>query len=208
MIRVNANTSLPVAAQPANMPQGPSLLQSLAERVCQALTSIWVWIKALFTSTPPSQIVSPASPPQIPSPQELLYEWGPISLSPQAKRVVVGEPKVIPLDFANLKPYPVDADSADFFPPTKEENASIYKVSACGRPEIDVLLDGDYLYVHMDHSKRLLAPGKKALGCKQSRFFWLKLLSLRGKSVIDEPNVTASLDNPGILTVRIPYLSS
>ena len=145
------------------------------------------------------------------------YFWWPCSalpatyLSPRTKRVQLGGKSVVPLDFGKLKPIlsgcaRTKVLAVGFFD-DQDFHGYQYLIAACGKPEIDVLLDRNYLHIHVEDVEilRNLASKKWTLLAGSNRVFhhFITLTIPVNKEEIDETGVSASLNDTGILTINI-----
>jgi len=140
------------------------------------------------------------------------HRWSPESfiLSPEAQRIQLDKSGVVPLDFAALKP--ISSDDLPLMdllsPPKREEYGEEvlwrYRMVACGRPDIDIVLDRTHLYVHIVktecRARSIAGPGIPTEGC-------LHILCVEPEMKVDPENIKAHLDDSGILTLTVPFRS-
>jgi hypothetical protein len=131
-----------------------------------------------------------------------------IYLSSTTKRLVLGTPGTLPLNFNELKPLPSHTN-ARVLRCTNNHKGIYLMLEACGKPAIDVLLDGNKLMVFIDHS---VQHGELINRCgyelpELRTYVVFSVVLACNEKVIDQQNLLASLDNAGCLHITIPILN-
>jgi hypothetical protein len=156
------------------------------------------------------------------SPLEFVYDedipedyhyWGkeselgiPVCISPQTKRVFVDQHGTTPLDFDNLPFFHSNSSPEVLFHRDAKKQCTIL-LAACGRPNIEILLDRNYLYVDIEHNSHEVPADWEMHNntLPQGHQLFRKVLVPENGMEIDEDNIIANLDNSGVLSITVPY---
>ena len=157
------------------------------------------------------------------SPVEFLYDedipdeywhWGyefelPVCLSPQTKRVLLDQKGIIPLDFDSLS-YLKSVSNPQLLYHRDTKNECKILLAACGKPKIDILLDRSYLYVDIEHNHQPSAGFSEEITntLPKGHQLFRKVLVPEDGMEIDEDNISANLNDSGVLSITIPYKPS
>jgi HSP20 family molecular chaperone IbpA len=143
-------------------------------------------------------------------PEDYCY-WGtelgiPVCISPQTKRVLLNQKGTTALDFDSLSFFHSNSCPKVLFHRDTKEQCTI-QLAACGKSNIEVLLDRNYLYVDIEHINRESSHDWYVVNDtlpKGHQLFRSVLVPEDGME-IDEDNISANLNDSGILSITIPY---
>lgn len=128
-------------------------------------------------------------------------------LSPNAHRIEIGKKGVSPLDFSTVEDLNSNFTQPIIFFKGHVEGNSVYKLAAPGNPKIDIILDGHILYAYIQPLVKPLAEKDKVLIDTRIPTLLREFCADKGEEVVKE-EITATLDDTGILTIEIPVKAS
>ncbi len=118
-------------------------------------------------------------------------------LSPLTKRLELNKKGTVPLNFEELEFFTSHHNiNLILFEQQLCKEQYIVELSACGHPKIDIFLDRNHLYVHIEDRK-----------ITQGHLLFDRVIVEEEKK-IDENNALASLNNYGVLRIVIPFSKS
>ena len=146
------------------------------------------------------------------------YQWGKnlfagVYLSPQAKYIELGTDNVVPLNSSRLQPISSDLPSPKILWQGEKKYEYCVKLAACGKPRIDIVYDQNLLHIHLLHRDMaerfpdLKKTGYITLRSELPMELFLVGSLYRPKKAVDVDRIKASLDDTGILTIYVPYIS-
>lgn len=121
----------------------------------------------------------------------------PYTLSPKTKRIHLNQNGVAPLNFEDLLFVHTSAANSKSHKSQDDKGCTIL-IEAPGRPDLEILLDGNHLYVTQKEKGDFVNDTPK---------FYHTTFETTPTKAIDETNISAKLDDTGMLRIYIPFLN-